>query len=236
MSHHAHTDKSPHSKEHGTISSYVIGFILSLIFTAIPYYMVVEKVITGNALLVIILSIAVLQMAIQLLFFLHLGRGPKPLYNVVFFFATAGVIVITVGASLFIMQNLYRNMSPREYTTKLAQKENIAQIGGKETGACNGNEYNHVVTIRDSVADPAFIGARRCDTLTFVNEDDVVREITFGAHPEHSSYGGEDYVILDDGRPETITLNELGTFVFHDHMDPEMTGSFSVFADDEPEL
>lgn len=229
MSRHAH------DKEHGTTASYVVGFVLSLIFTIIPYFLVVEKVITGNALLVTILGIAVLQMAIQLLFFLHLGRGPKPLYNVVFFFATAGVIVLTIGASLFIMQNLYRNMSPREYTTKLAQKENIDQISGKETGACNGNQFNYVITISGGVATPSFVGARRCDTLTFVNEDAGVREITFGTHPEHASYGGEDYVVLDDGRPETVTLNEVGIFVFHDHLDPEMTGTFSVISD-RPEL
>ena len=83
---HKPTPKS----EHGTTRSYVIGFVLSLIFTVIPYYLVTNKTIAGSALLATILGIAVLQMFIQIFFFLHLGRGPKPFYNVVFFFATAG--------------------------------------------------------------------------------------------------------------------------------------------------
>jgi cytochrome o ubiquinol oxidase subunit IV len=218
---------SPRS-EHGTTRSYVVGFVLSLVFTIIPYHLVVNKVLTDDALLVTIVGIAILQMFIQIFFFLHLGRGPKPFYNVVFFFATAGLIVLVIGASLFIMNNLYHNMSPEEAVRKLAQKEGISQIGGEETGACQGNKDNHIITINGSKANPMHIEAQRCDTLTFMNEDELKHEIAFGTHPEDASYGGEDEVVLDDGRPETITLNESGDFVFHDHMDPNLTGHFSV--------
>lgn len=216
------------NSEHGTTRSYVIGFILSLIFTIIPYYLVVNKVLAGNMLLAIIMGIAVVQMFIQIFFFLHLGRGPKPFYNVVFFFATAGIIVLVVGASLFIMNNLYRNMSAEEVIRRFAQREGIAQVGGAETGACQENKANHIITISDSAVSPTEVQAKRCDTLTFINDDTKYREITFGQHLEHVSYGGEDYVVLDDGRPETITLNESGAFTFHDHREPSVAGRFLV--------
>lgn len=218
---------SKHS-EHGTTRSYIIGFVLSLIFTLVPYFLVVNKMLTGTTLWVAILGIAVLQMAIQLLFFLHLGRGPKPLYNVVFLFATAGVVVVTVGASIFIMNNLYHNMTPEEVTTRLAQKENIAQIGGEETGACAQNASSHIIYIKDGVLDPAIIDAVRCDTLTFMNQDSEKRIIRFGAYPAQESYGGEFEVVLDDSRPETITLNQTGIFTFYDELDTDVSGSFSV--------
>jgi cytochrome o ubiquinol oxidase operon protein cyoD len=224
MSTELHTTKE---QEHGTTKSYVIGFILSLIFTIIPYHLVVNKVISGDALLATILGIAVLQMAIQLLFFLHLGRGPKPLYNVVFFFATAGIIILTVGASIFIMNNLYRNMLPEEVTKKLAQEEGISQIGGEETGACNELRNNHIVTILEGVINPVRTQAELCDTLTIINKDGFKRQITFGSHPAHGSYGGE-YELFVGSDPETITLNETGDFIFHDHLDPDVVGYFSV--------
>lgn len=214
--------------EHGTTQSYIIGFILSLVFTFIPYFMVVNKTVTGNALLATILGIAVIQMFIQIFFFLHLGRGPKPFYNVVFFFATAGIIIIVVGASLFIMDNLYRNMSPAEVTKRLAQEENISQVGGMETGACQEPKESHIVTIKNSKVSPLYTDAKRCDTLTFVNEDNREREMTFGSHPNHDGYGGIYEVLVSNRRPETITLNQSGDFVFHDHMDPGVTGSFTV--------
>jgi cytochrome o ubiquinol oxidase subunit IV len=228
MSTESHTTSHKPTNEHGSVRSYIIGFILSLIFTIIPYHLVVNKVLTGNTLLAVILGIAVLQMAIQLLFFLHLGRGPKPLYNVVFFFATAGVIVVTIGASLFIMDNLYKNMSPKEYTTRLAQDENIAQIGGHETGACDENKTGHTIVMRDNEARPVMVDAKRCDTITFINQDPQKRELAFGTHPDDVSYGGRFELVLDDSRPETITLNETGTFTFHDHLDSNIIGEFRV--------
>jgi cytochrome o ubiquinol oxidase subunit IV len=214
--------------EHGTTQSYVIGFILSLIFTLIPYQLVVNKVLSGNALLTTILGIAVLQMFIQIFFFLHLGRGPKPFYNVVFFFATAGIIVIVVGASLFIMNNLYHNMSPQEVIKKQAQDEGISQVGGTQTGACQENKANHIVVIQNGAANPAHIEAARCDTLTFLNKDRGKREMVFGPHPNYHAYGGEDMVVLNDKRPETITLNESGSFMFHDHLKPTLMGHLTV--------
>lgn len=222
-----HDTRTSH-KEHGTTRSYVVGYILSLVFTFIPYFMVVNKYLTGNALIATILSIGLLQMVVQLVFFLHLGRGPKPLYNVVFFFATFGIVVITVGASVIIMNNLYHNMSPEELTRRLAQKENITQISGQETGACNENKNNHVVTISGGTVGPAMIQAGLCDTLTVASEDGVEREIVFGIPPERESYGGEFEFRLDGSRPEIITLNQLGDFTFYDANDHSVIGHFSV--------
>ena len=214
--------------EHGSIASYVIGFVLSLIFTIIPYYLVTRQIISGSTLLLAILAFAIIQMFIQVFFFLHLGRGPKPLYNVIFFSATAAFIVVVVGASLLIMNNLYRNMSPREVTTRMAQEENIAEINGKPTGACQGNNDNHIVVLKDDEITPTYIEAERCDTLTFSIEDGVDRMIMFGPHDSPMSYGGIYDIIVRSDRSEIVTLNEVGTFSFHDHMTPEIIGTFSV--------
>ena len=217
-------------KEHeqGTARSYVVGFILALIFTLIPYHLVVSQNINGNKLLVTILGFAVAQLFVQVFFFLHLGRGPKPFYNVIFFFATVGIIVIAIGGSLFIMTNLYNNMSPGEVTTKLAQDEGIAQVSGQKTGACQGVKKNYIVTISKDLVKPTIVHAGLCDTLTFVNEDNKIREIAFGSHPSHEIYGGEYEEIVREGYPKTITLNQSGSYQFHDHLNPTVNGQFTV--------
>jgi len=224
------THKSPshtHS-EHGTIGSYIIGFVLSLIFTFIPYYLVVNQVISGTELLIAILGFGIIQMMIQIFFFLHLGRGPKPLYNVFFFGVTFTAILVVVGGSVFIMNNLYHNMAPADIDKKLIEKEGIYQISGEKTGACQGKGVNHKVTIRDGEVQPFVTVAKICDTLTFVNEDDRLREMAFGAHPRHDSYGGETEVPVRKGRAKTITLNQPGDYLFHDHLDPATYGQFIV--------
>lgn len=214
--------------EHGTTQSYVIGFLLSLVFTVIPYYLVVNMSISGTALLSTILGFAVLQMSIQIYFFLHLGRGPKPLYNVAFFVSTVSIILVVIGGSLFIMHNLRYNMTPTEVTKNLAEKEAIYQIGGEKTGACEEVHANHKVTISNGTVSPIRIEARLCDTLTFINDDLVVRQMTFGTHPQHRAYSGEDELTLRKGRSKIITLNQVGTYQFHDHLDPLITGEFIV--------
>lgn len=220
--------KVTHNTEHGTTKSYIVGFILSLIFTAIPYYMVVNKVITGISLLTTILCFAVLQMSVQVFFFLHLGRGPKPLYNVFFFIGTVSLILVVVVGSIFIINNLQYNMAPAEVTKKLSQDEAIYEVGGESTGACKKIGAHHHVTITNGKVSPLHTQAHLCDTLTFINEDSTPRNITFGPHPKHENYSGESQLSVRKNYAKTITLNQAGSYIFHDHDEPAVTGDFSV--------
>lgn len=215
-------------QEHGTMKSYVIGFILSLVFTFISYYMVVNQTVRGSLLLATILAFAVLQMIIQIIFFLHLGRGPKPLYNVVFFISTVGIILLVIGGSIMIINNLHYNMAPLDQAKKLANDEGIYQIGGEQTGACQGQHANHQITIKNDQVSPLYTLARKCDTLTFINEDSGIREINFGAHPQHEVYAGETELLIRKSKAKTITLSESGTYQFHDHLHAETAGGFTV--------
>lgn len=216
------------NSEHGTMKSYVIGFILSLVFTFIPYYLVVNHGLTGSLLLATILGFAVLQMIIQITFFLHLGRGPKPKWNLFFFISTVGIILIVVGGSIMIINNLHYNMLPSDQTEKLVNDEGIYQIGGEKTGACQGQHANHQVTIKNNQVSPVHTIAEKCDTLTFINEDNQVRDIAFGEHPQHQAYAGQTELLVRKGQNQTITLSESGTHKFHDHLQEETAGDFTV--------
>lgn len=208
--------------------SYVTGFVLSLIFTLIPYYLVVNKSIAGNALLVTIVGFAMLQVLIQVTFFLHLGRGPKPNWNLFFFASTAAISLIVVVGAVFIMNQLYLNMSPREQLKRVANDENIYQVSGRLTGACREIHQNHQITIKNGFVTPYRIDAKKCDTLTFINNDSEVRELAFGEHDEHQPYAGLTELLLQHGHNETITLSEIGVYKFHDHLHEETAGEFSV--------
>lgn len=215
-------------RENATMRAYVTGFILSLVFTFIPYYLVVSKLVTGNSLLTTILAFGVLQMIVQVTFFLHLGRGPKPNWNLFFFISTVGIILVVVGGSIVITNNLHYNMKPSDQAKSLVNGEAIYQIGGEQTGACEGQYANHQITIKNDLVTPLHTVAQRCDTLTFINDDSDVKNIVFGEHPEHKAYAGESEYIIRKGHNKTITLSELGTYEFHDHLQPETAGDFTV--------
>lgn len=97
---------------HGSLRSYVIGFIASLVLTLISFGLVVTKAIPRNHLIYTLIGLAIVQAVVQLIFFLHVGKEPKPRWEtLVCLFMALVVLIIAIG-SLWIMHDLdYRVMS-----------------------------------------------------------------------------------------------------------------------------
>jgi len=218
-----------HSVEHKSMVSYTVGYILSLVFTLIPYYLVVNQVFTGQTLLLTIMAFAVLQLIVQVVFFLHLGRGPKPRWNLYFFLGTIVAILIVVAGSIVIINNLHGNVASSEQTKRLVNSEGIYQVGGEKTGACKGRYTNHKVSFKDGRIDPLVTVATQCDTLTFSENSGTEVDLAFGTHDDHSVYAGLQGIDLRKNRTKTITLSEIGTYQFHDNKRPEAVGTFAVY-------
>lgn len=107
-------------KNIGSYRAYVIGFVLSLVFTLGAYALVQQHVNTHHSafphqlLIPIIMALALAQLTAQLVFFLHLGKESKPRWNLMVFFFAVMVVGIVVIGSLWIMQNLNYHMHPQE--------------------------------------------------------------------------------------------------------------------------
>jgi cytochrome o ubiquinol oxidase operon protein cyoD len=98
---------------HGSIFSYTIGLVLSIVFTLLAYYVVVEKVFTQNTTVITgFVGLAIAQLLVQLFFFLHLGKESKPRWNLMTFSFMLLVVGIVVIGSLWIMHNLDYHMMP----------------------------------------------------------------------------------------------------------------------------
>ena len=95
---------------------YIIGFILSIILTVLAYGAVETRVYAPAFVVAIVLGLAVLQLFVQLYFFLHLGEEMKPRWRLVTLGFGVLVVIIVVFGSLWIMDNLNYNMmhSPGE--------------------------------------------------------------------------------------------------------------------------
>lgn len=101
-----HNNQNALEQSHGSFKSYVIGFILSIIFTIIPFILVQNEMLSKLGLVVAILSFASLQLFIQLFFFMHLNTESKPrLYSQAFWFAVF-TLVVFVGGSAWVMFEL----------------------------------------------------------------------------------------------------------------------------------
>lgn len=97
---------------HGTLKSYVIGFIASILLTMVSFGLVITQVLSGPIFLFAILGLAFVQALFQLLFFLHLGQEAKPRWEMLVFYFMLLVLFIVVIGSLWIMNDLNNRVMP----------------------------------------------------------------------------------------------------------------------------
>jgi cytochrome o ubiquinol oxidase operon protein cyoD len=109
------------------LGSYITGFVLSVLLTIAAYTSVTNQSL-GNLTLGIIVGLAVAQLLVQLIFFMHLGRGRSARLNLVVFGFMLVVIGIVVIGSLWIMHNLDYNMMPEDMNDYMIQNVNKGGI------------------------------------------------------------------------------------------------------------
>jgi cytochrome o ubiquinol oxidase subunit IV len=95
----------------GSLKSYLTGFVLSLILTAIPFALVMSGTLSPSVILAGILSAGVVQILVHLYYFLHLNASSGMRWNVLAMVFTLLIMILFVGGTLWIMSNLnYRMM------------------------------------------------------------------------------------------------------------------------------
>jgi cytochrome o ubiquinol oxidase operon protein cyoD len=111
---HAHGHDS-HDDGHApvTLKGYLTGFVLSVILTAIPFWLVMGKVIPGStATAIVILAFAAVQIVVHMIYFLHLNAKSEGGWNMLALIFTLVLVVITLSGSLWVMHHLNQNMMP----------------------------------------------------------------------------------------------------------------------------
>ncbi|MGV3768528.1 MAG: cytochrome o ubiquinol oxidase subunit IV [Sphingobium phenoxybenzoativorans] len=116
---HAHHDQGHHGHDHddghahGTMGGYMIGFGLSVILTAIPFWLVMTGAL-GNAQLTgfVIMAFAVVQIVVHMIYFLHMSARSESGWTMMALIFTIVIVVITLSGSMWVMYHLNHNMMP----------------------------------------------------------------------------------------------------------------------------
>ncbi|MCF8999925.1 cytochrome o ubiquinol oxidase subunit IV [Acinetobacter nectaris] len=106
MSHDHHIENSAH----GSLKQYTIGFILSIILTIIPFGMVMTGGFSHTLLLSVVGITGIVQVLVQLIFFLHMNSSEEQRWNVIAFIYTILTIAILLIGSVWVMNYLHYNM------------------------------------------------------------------------------------------------------------------------------
>lgn len=106
---HAH----PHDHgAHGTLRDYVIGFILSVVLTAIPFWLVMTKPFAAPLIAVSIIVLAAAQMIVHMIYFLHMKPRNEDGWSLTALVFTIILVVIMLSGSMWVMTHLNANMMP----------------------------------------------------------------------------------------------------------------------------
>lgn len=96
---------------HKMTKSYFLGFVLSVILTVIPFYVVeYYNTIDKLVLFIIVISCAIVQIYVHLTLFLHLHNTAHQTWHLISLIFTIFIISTLVLGSIWIMKHLHHNL------------------------------------------------------------------------------------------------------------------------------
>ncbi len=104
-----------------TVKSYIVGYFLSIALTLGAFGLLTWHISTGHimpthtVLTVGFITLALLQLLVQLFFFLHVGKGQNKYWNAAALGFALFIVAVVVGGTLWIMQNLQHTQTPNTF-------------------------------------------------------------------------------------------------------------------------
>ena len=106
---HGHDDAHGH---HFSRRGYLIGFLLSAVLTAVPFWLVMTGRLDTQATIAAIIVLALAQILVHTRFFLHVNSRAEGGWTLMAYVFAAIVGLIMIAGSLWIMYHLHANMMP----------------------------------------------------------------------------------------------------------------------------
>jgi cytochrome o ubiquinol oxidase operon protein cyoD len=109
-------DVAPGYVAHGDLAAgrrtYLLGLALATGLTVASFWAAGTHLIYGPAVDIALATLAVAQMGVHLVFFLHITTGPDNTNNVLALFFGVLIVGLVVFGSIWIMYHLNQNMMP----------------------------------------------------------------------------------------------------------------------------
>lgn len=115
----AEHDLAPGDEEQHSVGArvlgYVVGLVLALLLTATSFFIAGTDLVWQPSIPVALIVLAIAQMGVHLVFFLHITTGPDNTNNVLALAFGLMVVFLVIGGSIWIMANLNANMMPMDH-------------------------------------------------------------------------------------------------------------------------
>ena len=109
----------PHSNILSETAAYVIDLALALILTGVSFWVASTSVLWGPGVAVGLVVLAIAQMGVHLVFFLHITSGPDNTNNVLALAFGVLIVFLVMVGTIWIMAHMTANMAPPPELTNL---------------------------------------------------------------------------------------------------------------------
>lgn len=118
---HGHHGDHDHHEEHdetggaghSTFKGYMTGFVLAVVLTAIPFWIVMTGMFqSSQTTALVILGFAAVQIVVHMIYFLHMNTKSQGGWTLLALIFTLVLVVITLAGTLWVMYHLNANMMP----------------------------------------------------------------------------------------------------------------------------
>jgi cytochrome o ubiquinol oxidase operon protein cyoD len=96
------------------VGSYLIGLGLATLLTIVSFFISGTTLVWGPSIPVALAVLAIAQMGVHLVFFLHLTTSPDNVNNVMALAFGVLIVFLVIAGSLWIMAHLNHNMMPMD--------------------------------------------------------------------------------------------------------------------------
>jgi cytochrome o ubiquinol oxidase operon protein cyoD len=94
------------------VRGYVLGLLLAAGLTAASFYLAQSHLVWPGGIPALLTALAIGQMGVHLVFFLHLTTGPDNTNNVLALAFGVLIVAVIIGGSVWIMSVMNHNMAP----------------------------------------------------------------------------------------------------------------------------
>ena len=102
----------PHSNILSETLAYVIGLALALILTGVSFWVASTGTLWGPGVAVGLVVLAIAQMGVHLVFFLHITSGPDNTNNILALAFGVLIVFLVMIGTIWIMTHMNANMAP----------------------------------------------------------------------------------------------------------------------------
>ena len=113
----------PHDSMLSETISYVVGLGLALLLTGISFWVASTSVLWGPGVAVGLVVLAIAQMGVHLVFFLHITTGPDNANNVLALAFGVLIVFLVMIGTIWIMGHMNSNMAPMPEMTNLQMQK-----------------------------------------------------------------------------------------------------------------